>query len=135
MSDSPMSDAMHSPVRSHAQQIHASPSMLRAAPFHNEEVMRALMTTVGDLTTTVASHQAQSVVLLSQLVQQQLTVTAAAPRRHEFRGDSPRFDGSCRYKDRKICKGRGYKFFPATSPLSETRPHKAVGWNHPDGEK
>ena len=86
-----MSDAMHLPVRSPARQIPACPSMLRAAPFHTEEVMRALMTTVGNLATTVTSHQAQTdtqVALLTQLMQQQLT------RRSEFRGDPPRVDGS-----------------------------------------
>ena len=88
-----MADATHSPVRSPAHQIPARHSMLLAAPFHTEVVMCALMTKVDDLTTTVASHQAQTVALLSQLVQQQLTVTAAAPRRPEIRGEPPRFDG------------------------------------------
>ena len=81
MSDSPMSDAMHSPVRSPAQHIPASPSMLLAALFHTKEVMRALMTTVGDLATTSSAYQAQTVALLSQLVQQQLTVPAVVPHR------------------------------------------------------
>ena len=47
--------------------------MLRAAPFTAEEVMRALMTTVGDVAATVTSDQAQTdalVALLTQLMQQ-----------------------------------------------------------------
>ena len=80
MSDSPIVDATHSPVHSHPRQIPESPSMLLAAPFPTEEVMRALMTTVGDLAATVTSNQAQTdsqAALLTQLMQQQLTTTSA----------------------------------------------------------
>ena len=87
--DTAMTDAMHSPARS----IPASPSMLRAAPFPTEEVMRALMTTVGDRATTVASHQTQTehqIALLTQLVQSQLgNASLAGPRRPVFRGEPP----------------------------------------------
>ena len=92
--DTAMTDAMHSPARS----IPASPSMLRAAPFPTEEVMLALMTTVGNLAATVASHQTQTdhqIALLSQLVQNQLGNAAlAGPRRPEFCVEPPRFDSS-----------------------------------------
>ena len=77
MSDLPMAGATHSQVHSPAHQIPASPSMLLAAPFPTEEVMRALMTTVGGLAATVSSHQAQTVPLASRLAQQQLTVPTA----------------------------------------------------------
>ena len=53
-----MPAAMHSPTRSPPQQLFVSPSKLRAAPFPTEDVMRAILTTAEDITTTVASNQA-----------------------------------------------------------------------------
>ena len=55
-----MSKGQLSPPSPTAAPILASPSMLRAAVFPTEEVMRAMMTTVGDLTASVASHTAQT---------------------------------------------------------------------------
>ena len=85
MSDSPMSDAMHSLARSSPQRIPVSSSMLRAVVFHPEEAMQALLTAVSALTTTVASNQAHAerqIALLTQLVHQPLPVTASrGPRR------------------------------------------------------
>ena len=62
---------MHLLIRSPPQQLYVTPSMLQVAPFPTENAMRAIMTTVGDLTTTVASYQAQAehqIALLTQLV-------------------------------------------------------------------
>ena len=96
--DTAMSEAYLSPSRSPAAPIPASPSMLRAVTFPTEDVMRVMTTSVDDFTATVASHQAQTknqIALLTQLVQHQLGVAAAvAPRRLEFRGEPPSFDGS-----------------------------------------
>ena len=85
-----MPAAMHSPTRSPPQQLFVSPSKLLAAPFPIEDAMCALLTTVGDLTTTVASNQAydaRQIAVLTQLMQQHRPVTAACgPRRPEFKG-------------------------------------------------
>ena len=85
-----MPAAMHRPTRSSLQKLFVSPSKLLAAPFPIEDAMRALLTTVGDLTTTVASNQAydaRQIAVLTQLMQQHRPVTTACePRRSEFKG-------------------------------------------------
>ena len=91
-----MSAAMHSQACSPPQQLSVSPSTLRAAPFPTEDAMCALLTTVGNLTATVASNQAyaaRQIALLTQLMQQQQPVSVAGgPRCPDIRGGPPRFD-------------------------------------------
>ena len=75
-----MPAAMHSPTRSPPQQLFVSPSKLLAAPFPTEDAMRAPLTTVGHLTTTVASNQAytaRQIEVQTQLMQPHRPVTAA----------------------------------------------------------
>ena len=91
-----MSAAMHSQAWSPPQQLSVSPSTLLAAPFPTEDAMCALLTTVGNLTATVASnqaHAARQIALLTQMMQHQPPVTAAGgSRRPDILGEPPLFD-------------------------------------------
>ena len=94
MSDFNMGEGAVVPVRS---PVH-SPTLHRAAQVSTEELLRALMATVGDLSTTVAQTNAQQAITTDHMhaVAEYL---AHRPhdgwgRRQEFRGEPARFDGT-----------------------------------------
>ena len=73
-----------------------NPTLQRAANVPTDEILRILMTTVGDLTVSISSNSAQQqhtneavARIVDILAQRQ----GAASRRPEFRGEPAHFDG------------------------------------------
>ena len=73
-----------------------SPTIQRAVNVPTSELLRALITTVGDLSTAVAQTSAQQ-AQTTQHMQAPSDFLAIRPhdggRRHEFHGEPARFDG------------------------------------------
>ena len=105
-----------------------SPTLQRAANVHADEILRVLMTTVGDLTVSISSNSAQ----------QQHTNEAVA-RRPEFRVEPAHFDGVVDVKAwirtlELIYDAKGLTFeerFLDTIPLLAKSALKIYEYSHP----
>jgi len=91
--EQPLASPEHSPHGAPPAFPH-SPTLQRAAHLTNEDILRVLMTTVGDLSANIsatAAQQAQTNLAVSHLAQLLSVQGVAHGRRPEFRGGAGGF--------------------------------------------